>query len=318
MNDTRHLLLCFTLLVTLAYQHQAFAAENDSIENIAALQAPDEQMVIKSEENNEASLYIIDTIKVVVFGDDRTDLITDLDCKRPSLDGTKRSLEDLVLEALIYQDAARYKMLSTEESIERHLMSVQREHNLSLDDLKNIFRQAGYSFEEGKAKFGIMSAVGQMLDFKIRSRLIVPEKDIEHYYNEHPVYNDETYELANALIKREEDQSLDEIRSEIEQLIQTGSSSLQISWSEPFWVKVNEIAQNRQFIKNMQPGQIAIASESDEGIEIIKLMSKQERKLLTLEERYHEIADILRQPKYEELFNNYKKELFANAALVYF
>ncbi len=269
-------------------------------------------------QQEKSPLYVIDTIKVVVFGDDRTDLITDLDCKRPSLDGQTRSQEDLILEELIYQDAARYKMLATDESTERHLMAVQREHNLSLDDLKNIFASAGYTFEEGKAKFGVMSTVGQMLDFKIRSRLIVPEKDIEHYYKEHPVYSDETYQLANALIKREDDQTLDEVRAEIEQLIQTGSSSLQITWSEPFWVKVEEISQNRQFIKKMQPGEVAIAEESDEGIEIIKLMSKQEQKLLTLEERYREIADTLRQPKYEELFNNYRKELFDNASLIYF
>jgi len=316
-----------TPLTALSDAQVAIKAETEDSEEETDLEeagALSEEAAANDTENaqelqpKKSPLYLIDTIKVVVFGDDRTDLITELDCMRPSLDGQKRSLEDLILEDLIFQDAVRYKMLPTEESITRHLMSVQREHNLSLDDIKNIFGTAGYSFDEGKEKFGVMSAVGQMLDFKIRSRLIVPEKDIESYYKEHPVYTDETYELANALIKREEDQSLDEMRAEIEQFMQTGDSSLQVTWSEPFWVKADEISPNRQFIKGMITDQIAIAAEIDDGIEIIKLMNKQERRLLTLEERYHDVADTLRQPKYEEMFNNYRKELFGNASLIYF
>jgi hypothetical protein len=265
-----------------------------------------------------AELYLLDTIKVVVFGEERTDIITHSDLVRPSLDGSNRSLEDHVLESLVFQDAVRFKIMPTPESIEKHLMAVQRENNLSLEDLQAIFRNAGYTYEEGKEKFGIISAVGQMLDFKIRSRLIVPEKDVVAYYEANPEYTPETYQLVRAFVNCGEDQEVDALRAEVEQLIDTGSSSLEIQWSESFWIKSDDLAENRQFVRTMQVGGIAIAQEFDEGLELIKVMDHQEKGLVPLEKRYGEIAEILRRPKYEELFGQYKKELFDGAAIIYF
>jgi len=269
-------------------------------------------------DGDDEQSYLIDTIKVITFGEERTDIITHSDLMRPSLDGSYRSLDDLILECLIYQDAARYKMLPTEESIQRHLMAVQREHNLSMAELQDIFRSSGYTFEEGKEKFGIMSAVGSMLDFKIRSRLIVPEKDIVSYYDANPVYQEDVYQLARTFVMPAEGQGISSLRSEIDQLIATGNASGTLNWSEPFWLKGTDIASARQFICDMQPGDIAIAQESDGGLELIKLVDCQERKKVPLEGRYNEIADILRRPKYEQLFNEYRQELFDNASIITF
>ena len=95
-------------------------------------------------------MFLIDTIKAVIYGQERTDLVTFSDVTRPSIDGNQQTLEDQVLAKLICQDAARYKMEPDNEAVDKHLKAVQRENNVSLDELKSIFSAAGYTYEEGE------------------------------------------------------------------------------------------------------------------------------------------------------------------------
>ena len=268
--------------------------------------------------DQDDGIYTVDTIKVILFGDDRSDIITQSDAERPSLDGHSRNLDDLVLERLIYQDAARYKMLPTEDAVDKRLQAVQRENNLTQDDLKNIFRSSGYSYEEGRELFAIMTGVGTVLDFKIMSRLIVPEKDIIAYYKDHPVLQEATFQLERALVIRPECLHVDKFKDELKSLVETGESCLEVEWSSPFWVNKGDLAGDKQFITTMEIGTTAIEQETAAGVELLKLVDKHDEHNMSLEDRYHEIADLLKRPKYEEMFNTYKTELLNSAALLYF
>jgi len=68
----------------------------------------------------------------------------------------------------------------------------------------------------------------------------------------------------------------------------------------------------------MEPGDISLPIEISDGFELFRLKEKTEERVLTLDERYREIADILRQPKYEELLQAYKDSLFDAASITYF
>lgn len=268
--------------------------------------------------NESDDIYTIDTIKAVLFGDERTDIITLSDVQRPSLDGHQRSLEDLVLERAMYQDAARYKMLPTEDAVIKRLQAVQRDNKLSKDDLERIFRTSGYTYEEGKELFAIMTAVGTVLDFKIMSRLIVPEKDIITYYQEHPVMQDATFQLERALVICPPGWTNDKFKDELKLLIESGKSCLEIDWSNSFWVNKGDLAADKQFITTMDIDSIAIVQETAAGVELLKLLNRRDEHLMSLEDRYHEIADLLKRPKYEEMFKAYKDELLDYAAILYF
>ena len=54
------------------------------------------------------------------------------------------------------------------------------------------------------------------------------------------------------------------------------------------------------------------------GFELLKMVTKKEKRLKPLDERYREIADILRRPKYEELLTQYKQSLWDASSIVYF
>ncbi len=267
---------------------------------------------------HDDGLYTIDGLKAIVFGDDAVDIITLSDVTRPSLDGTMRTLDDLVFEKLIYQDAAKYRMLPAPDAIDRHLKAVQREHNLSLEELKNIFSASGYTYEEGREQFGTITAVATMIDFRIRSRLIVPEKAIIAYYEQHPIMKEECYELAHAVVACPSNIDQKTFERLLASLVETGTGDLDVSWSSPFWVLKSELAQERQFLTTLNVGSITIVGESAAGVELLCMKSKKPEQLTPLAERYQEITDILKRPKYDELLQNYKNELYAAAGIVYF
>ena len=68
----------------------------------------------------------------------------------------------------------------------------------------------------------------------------------------------------------------------------------------------------------MTSGQISSPQQLDDGFEMFKLAARQERELISLDVRYKAIADKLREPLYEKLFEEYKKTLFANSVVVSF
>jgi len=291
----------------------SISAHSDSVQTVQNFGHTNKE--IKQEEDQ---LFVIDSIKAVVYGQQRTDIITFSDEIRPSLDGSQQSLDDLVLSKLICQDAARFKMEPDDEAVNKHLEAVQRENNLSLDDLKSIFKQAGYTYEEGRAQFKSITAIGTMVDFRIRSRLIVPEREIQAYYLDHPEIEETAYQIEIAQVSCPSGMDHDRFMDKIRELVHKGESSLDVSWAEPFWIKKSDVAQNKEFLMTMDVGTIALGSQSAAGVELFRLKNKKEEHLRTLEERYNEIAEILKRPKYNELFEGYKKELFANAAIVYF
>ncbi|PKN03385.1 hypothetical protein CVU75_02490 [Candidatus Dependentiae bacterium HGW-Dependentiae-1] len=265
-----------------------------------------------SESTQKPVLYTVDDIVVVIYAQEGTEIITQSDLDRPTLEGAPRTLDETIFERLLFLDAKKYKMIADEDAIDKHLATVQRQNNMTLDELKAVFKASGYTYEEGREQFGIMYAVNQVIDFKIRSRLIVPEKDVLAYYNANPVMLEPSYQVARAVIPYGKAASKDELRKELATFKGVG-----ISWEEPFWVNQGDLAESKRFVMGMPVGAVSEPQEIDAGYELIKLVDKKGDRLAPLEERYREIVDILRKPKYDEVMADYKKTLFDSSSIVY-
>ncbi len=264
-----------------------------------------------------ADAQLLDNIAAVVFAQEGTQIITASELERKSLDGNIRTLDDLVYEKLMILDAQKFKIAPDEDQIDKHLESVQRENNLTLDQLKTIFTNAGYSYEEGREQFGIISLINQLLDFKIRSRLIVPEKEVVAYYNANPEKEDARYLIQRGYVPYATTKERDEQREDIENFVHGRNGFVSIEWQEPFWIEKNEIAQDKEFIMRMQAGDISSPVATEDGFELFKLKDFAPERLKTMDERYREISDILRRPKHEQLLNEYKKQLMENSSVLY-
>jgi hypothetical protein len=265
-----------------------------------------------------SNLVLLDQIEVVIYGQEDVEIITKSDIDRPSLSGGFRTKEEIIFEREVLLDAKKHHLPQDDASIDAYLTQVQREYNLSEKDVENIFTSSGYTIEEGRMQLQMLQTVNTMLDIKIRSNLIVPRKDVEQYYKNNPVVIEATYTLERAFVTQSKKMSPEAQYNVLVKYAKTGKGVSGIVWGEPFTVNHSDIAENKQFIYIMEPGQISLPQEVAGGFEMFRLIEKTPETVRSLEESYREIVDILRRPKYEELMENYRQMLFKNASIVYF
>lgn len=259
----------------------------------------------------KTTLYPLDRIEAVIFGSETTEIITFADINRAGLDGRSRTREDIIFERLMYLDALHHRIMIDEKSIDEYIDKVKKSFNLTTDAIKKMFEEAGYTYEEGRRQFGYMQAAERMKEFKVMGRLIVPEKDVKAYYDEHPVTRPATFMVEKAFIPASVDQ-----RAEVKKKIET--KDIVFDWQRLPEVSEADLAEDKKFIANLTTGKISAPIAVPNGFEVYKLVQKKEEKSLSLEEQYRDIVDILRKPKYEKLFDEYKKNLFDSASILEF
>ncbi len=262
--------------------------------------------------------YPVDGIKTKIYGENDTILITKSEALRPGLDGQPKTLDDTIFENLVFLDAKRIGGVPSDEDIMRHWEEVKKQNGLSEAKMQQVAAQSGYTIQEAKAELGKMSGINQMFDFKVRSGLFVSKRDVENYYNEHPETRQAEYCIVRAVVPFSDLEPKQETKQRLDTYVRTGKGNVRIAWSEPIWLKHDKIAQDKQFIYNMKPGQVSRPIEVQNGFEVFKLVDKKPECLVPLKERYDEIANLLKRPKYQELLDTYKQELYDKATIVYY
>lgn len=273
----------------------------------------------KTEETQEErnNLELLDQIDVIIVGHDDTEIITMSDLNRQSLGGGDRTQDDIIFEKVVLLDAKKHQIPNDPEAVDAGFAQMQREHNLTQDDIEQIFKASGYTYEEGREQFQIMQMVNTMLDIKVRSNLIVPRRDVESYYNEHPEVVEATYTLERLFVPFSSKISKATQLRKIKHYIKIGKGVLDAQPSVIFTLNHSEVAVQKRFIYTMEPGEISQPEEISEGFEMFRLVSKTPEYRRTLEESYRDIVEILRRPKYEELLENYREQLLKNVSVIY-
>jgi parvulin-like peptidyl-prolyl isomerase len=264
-----------------------------------------------------APLIDQDTIQAVIFTLDGNEIITQSDVMRTSLQGERRTLNDIIFETLTYLDAKKHKIEPDEDAVDRYLAKIMEENNIDLHQMEEIFRQGGRTLKEGREELRKLQAVGSMIDFKIKSNLIVPRKDVEAYYTAHPENKPARYSLRyvqipfyTVMTKAEQQKDL------IKKIRAEGIDFLGLS--DPFWVTHGEVAEEKEFIYKLNSGKISAPHVTPDGFELYYMVEKVEERVVPLEERYRDIANTLLQPKYMQMLAEYRTQLFENASIIYF
>lgn len=265
-----------------------------------------------------SNLVLLDQIEVVVYGQEDVEIITKSDIDRPALSGGFRTKDEIIFEREVLLDAKKHHLPQDDEAVDAYIAQIQREHNLSEKDVENIFVSSGYTVEEGRQQLQIMQTVSTMLDVKIRSNLIVPRKDVEEYYKNNLVVIEATYTLERAFVPQSKKISPNGQLKSLTKYAQTGKGGASVEWGEPFTITHSDIAESKQFIYTMEPGQISLPQEVAGGFELFRLVEKTPETVKSLEDSYREIVDALRRPKYEELMENYRKALEKMVSVVHF
>jgi len=259
-----------------------------------------------------AASYPLDTIRAVIYTEEATVVITQSDVDRLGLDGTARTLDELILAHLMYQDAVKFKMTPDEDTIDKHLKAMQRTHDLTLDQIKEMFGAAGYTYEEGRQELAMLNTINTVLDYKVRSRLLVPEKDIIAYYEANPIMEPASYQVERAAVWRSPTESKQDFQKRIQE------SQCDFEWSEPFWIMEADLAADKKFITTLQIGELSEPQEIKGGFELFRLKEARPEHLVPLADRSLEISNALRKPRYQQLMKEYEEQLMENASIVRF
>ena len=262
----------------------------------------------------EKKLVPIDKIVAVIYGPEATEIVTHSDVRR-SLDGRVQSLDEVILQRLMVQDALKMRIMTDESAVDDYILKVAKSYGGTLDDINQMFEAAGFTAIEGRRKFAELYAIQQLREYKILSRVYVPEKEVVAYYESNPIVKPASYVIERAVVTATEPR-MEETRKKLDIYINTGKGML-VGWHQLPEIKESDLADDKKFITALEVGQIAQPIEFNGGFELYRMKAKTVSRVEPLEDRYREIVEILRRPKAEQLFEEYKRDLWANASILY-
>lgn len=261
----------------------------------------------QGDDEQEGELYLLDGIRAVVMSAEKTELVTQSDLDRPNLNGQMLTLDQCVDECRFYLDAIEHKIQATEEQIDRSLLAVQRQNNMTLEDLKSTFAMNGLTYTEARELLGRLQTVSTVLDVRVNGNVLVPRSEVLAYFEENPQVYEAVYFLQRAVVPFAEDK--DAQRAQLVQMTESKEGLGGIPWSSVFSIEYGEVADDKEFIHTSLVGDVIVASQTAQGFELYKLVDKKDEEPVSLEERYQEIEMTLRQPLHQKLLQAYRQTL---------
>ena len=303
--------ICLLLIILSYINSLAGVTLNENSKIPVATQ----QNSIKPEKKD---LIFLDGIRAVFRGSEGTDLILSSELQRPKLDGSPATLQEMLIDLALAQEAKKYRLWPSPEDVDKQLRMLSEANKKTPKEFDDLLLTIGYTPSEGRLAFAQINAVNALVGFKITGNLIVPESEVTNYYNENPEVEKASYYLQYTLVPFAQTQNKQAQLKQLQNIAFKNDPNHFLKWGDPFWIKEDELADDKQFITELKRGQISDPMEVADGFELFRLKEKKDERVKPLDERYAEIVNILRKPKYSELMANFQNELLDNASIIYF
>ena len=233
----------------------------------------------------------------------QTDLRADLSERVPTL-------RDAVVKELIILDGKKLKIPVTDEEVDRSLARVQEHLKMTRDELLAFFKKQGYSLAEAKKELEKTIMVENVMEARIKTKAHVSQKALEQYHNDNPHI---MYGLEQAFIPFKGG-SKAIVRAVVKREIASGEIATSVNWTDIGEVNHMNFSPEKAFIRELPEGSVAISSETDQGITLLKLAHKN---VATFEDRKNEIAGMLGQKRFMEAQKTYFDKLMQEANIRY-
>lgn len=266
--------------------------------------------------NPPQELILLDQIEKAVVSKDSTEIITLSDYDRQHLGGGYRSTEDLIFEKGLLFKAHEMHIPDDPDAVDTGIANMQRDYHLSQEDIEEIFKSAGYTYQEGREQYAIMQKINTVLDIKVRSNVVVAKKDIQIYYNNHPETVPALYTLERIVIPFAKTVSKETQYNNLIASLSLETINLYRNNTVPFTIAHADIAPEKSFIYAMNPGDISLPEKIAQGFEIFYLIEKTDEHQKPLEERQKEIIDILSREKYNQLLHDYQEQVLNSLTVI--
>lgn len=237
-------------------------------------------------------------------------LQSDLNQPRISKEGGTYSLDEAIIEELLYQRAADMHLLPTSADIERQLVAFKMQNNMiniSDKEFEALLKQSGFTIKMYKNQLGRLYATENVRRAEVSEKIVVTSQEVEAYHKTHPSYSKDEFLLLTATISADQLEQKDALIKENK-----------VTWDDLGWIEKKDIGEKFNVVFSMQKGDLSAPIKVDENTyQIVKLADKKDRHLKTLDESYGDIERTLQNERKDTYLKTFEDEIKSNATIVY-
>jgi hypothetical protein len=239
-------------------------------------------------------LYPIDRIDSIVDGPSTRIMITQSEIERRGFEGARITREELIDENIASQMADAFKITISNDEVIKFL----RQFGFDEDKTKTLWTTWNYWNEaEFYKDIERMMRSQQMFSYQLESRMAITEDDIQSFYEAHPVYVQDAYQLETAFVhKLTNTKQNEQLKKNLEAYC-AGTLKYPVKWDKAVWNKREEISDKLLFVCGLDNGDVRMLEDPD-GFLLIKLVEKREARVVPLSERRKEVVMKLRQERH--------------------
>lgn len=254
-----------------------------------------------------AKIKVLDKIVVRVNGSNI--LFSDLKKKRITKNGETFTLDEAILDELLFQKAAERKLLPTETEVEKQIVALKM--NNGLGDLTEAqfeeeLQKEGFGVAEYKTQVAKMFAVERFKQAEFSERVVVTSQEVEEEYKKNPIKVQEKYLLKVCDLPKESVNEKGEL-----------TKKNNLKWEDIGWVSKSELSPQLRFVSKMEKGKSSKPFKNGDSYQLVKIEDKESERTKSLNESYSEIERLIFDQKRGSFEKEFEKELKDKATIVY-
>jgi peptidyl-prolyl cis-trans isomerase SurA len=245
----------------------------------------------------------------------------------------KDMLDNLIDERITDQQVDRLGISVSQEDIDKAFQRVQKIRSLTEEQLRKVLAREGLTMEEYRKQLKEQLLRSKLLDYEIKSKIVITEEDIKQYYETHleEFGGEKKYHLRTIIMRtpsyadKEEKDRVREKMEEVHNQLEKGAdfaemarryseSSLAAEGGDLGLFKLEEIApQFREVLEGKSAGSYTSVLDTEQGYQIFFIEEIVETSAKAIEEVSAEIQNRLYQEQVNAKFSAWLEDLRENS-----
>lgn len=205
-------------------------------------------------------------------------------------------LNQLIEQKLADQEIKRLKIAVSEEEIDQAIEHIKKTRYYTDEELRQILKTEGFTMAEYREQVRDQLLRSKLVNYEIKSKIVVTQEDIEKYYHEHSdeYMGEKKYHLRNIILTippYSDDRDKQEIRQRLESILEEikagadfsemaarySESSLAADGGNLGFFTLDELAPEiKKEIELLAPNDVSPIIETDQGFQIFYVEEIQE------------------------------------------